>query len=129
MKRDLELEAIIVQKYAAIQPLLNEHARRLWDATESQAIRFGGDSLVSAAMGLSRPTIRAGRTELESGVLEPGRIRRPGAGRPDQEQSQPGLTQAPEKLVDLVTRGDPGSALRWTCKSRAKLCRGLVKKG
>ncbi len=129
MKRDLELEATIVQKYAEIQPLLNERARRLWAATESRAIGFGGDSLVSSATGLSRPTIRAGRAELEAGILEPGRIRRPGAGRPELEQSQPGLMQALEKLVDPVTRGDPGSALRWTCKSRAKLAAALSKAG
>jgi len=50
--------------------------------------------------------------ELEAGIVEPGRIRRPGSGRPELEQSQPGLMQALEKLVDPVTRGDPGSALR-----------------
>lgn len=129
MKRNLELEATIVQKYAEIQPLLNERARRLWAATESRAIGFGGDSLVSAATGLSRPTIRSGRAELEAGAIEAGRIRRPGAGRPGLEQSQPGLIQALEKLVDPVTRGDPGSALRWTCKSRAKLAAALSKEG
>ena len=32
-------------------------------------------------------------------------------------------------LVDPVTRGDPCSPLRWTCKSRAKLTGALVKAG
>ena len=129
MRRNLELEATIVDKYAAVGAFLDERGRRIWAATESHAIGYGGDALVSDATGLSRPTIRAGRRELESGSVERGRIRRPGAGRPSIEQSQPGIKQALEKLVDPLTRGDPESALRWTCKSRAKLTAALSKAG
>ena len=125
----MELEATIVDKYAAVGAFLDERGRRIWAATESRAIGYGGDALVSDATGLSRPTIRAGRRELESGSVERGRIRRPGAGRPSIEQSQPGIKQALEKLVDPLTRGDPESALRWTCKSRAKLTAALSKAG
>ncbi len=49
MERDITLEAAIVEKYAAIASLLNERARRVWAATESRAIGYGGDALVSAA--------------------------------------------------------------------------------
>ena len=121
MRRNLELEATIVEKYAAVEAFLDERGRRIWAAAESRAIGYGGDALVSDATGLSRPTIRAGRREIETGAALPGRIRRPGAGRPGIEQSQPGIKQALEKLVDPLTRGDPQSPLRWTCKSRAKL--------
>ena len=76
----------------------------------------------------ARP-IRKGRRELESGGAERGRIRRAGAGRPGIKQSQPGIKQALEKLVDPVTRGDPQSPLRWTCKSRAKLAAALSNAG
>ncbi len=129
MKRDLELEATIVEKYAAVEPVLDERGRRLWAAAESRAIGYGGDSLVSAATGLSRPTIPAGRREIEAGVEQGQRLRRPGAGRPGIESTQPGVKEALEKLVDPVTRGDPCSPLRWTCKSRAKLTGALVKAG
>ena len=129
MKRDLELEARIVNKYAMIGPLLDERARRLWAATESLAIGFGGDSLVSRATGISRPTIRAGRKEIDAGSIEAGRIRRPGAGRPGINKTQPGVKEALEQLVDPLTRGDPMSPLRWTCKSRAKLAAALSKRG
>ncbi len=128
MRRNLELEATIVEQYAAVEAFLDERGRRLWAATESRAIGYGGDALVSDATGLSRPTIRAiraGRRELESGSVERGRIRRPGAARPGIEQSRPGIEQALEKLVDPLTRGDPESPLRWTCKSRAKLTAAL----
>ncbi len=102
MKRDLELEATLVEKYAAIEPVLNERGRRLWSAAESRAIGYGGDSVVSAATGLSRVTIRAGRREIEAGVEQGERMRRPGAGRPGIESSQPGVKEALEKLVDPV---------------------------
>ena len=107
MRRNLELEATIVENYAAVEAYLDERGRRIWAATESRAIGYGGDALVSDATGLSRPTIRKGRRELGSGGAEFGRIRRPGAGRPGIKQSQPGIKQALEKLVDPVTRSEP----------------------
>jgi transposase len=123
------LEATLVEKYAAIAPLLDERSRRLWAATESRAIGYGGDAVVSAATGLARATISLGRKELEAGVEVTGRVRRAGAGRPRLEKTQPGLKEALEELVEPLTRGDPTSPLRWTCKSRAKLAAALSKKG
>jgi hypothetical protein len=128
MQRDVELEATVVAKYVVLEPLLDERSRRLWAAAESRAIGFGGDALVSAATGLARQTIRRGRQELAAGGTT-GRIRRPGAGRPLLEVRQPGLRAALEQLVDPLTRGDPASPLRWTCKSRAQLTAALVKGG
>ena len=123
------MEATLVAKYAAISCMLNERARRLWAAAESRAIGYGGDAVVSSATGLARETIRKGRAELKSGVDLQGRVRRPGAGRPSVETSQPGITEALERLVDPLTRGDPTSPLRWTCKSKAKLAAAMVKMG
>ena len=129
MRRDIDLEATLVAKYAALSPLLNERARRLWAAAESVAIGFGGDAVVSSATGVSRNTIRSGRRELAEGGAPAGRLRRAGAGRPAIETGQPGLRAALEALVDPVTRGDPTSPLRWTCKSKAKLAAALTAQG
>jgi len=129
VRRNVEVEAGIVAKYAALGPLLGERARRLWAASESCAIGYGGDALVSAATGLARETIRKGRREILEGVTNTGRQRCAGAGRPDVEHAQPGLTRALEQLVDPLTRGDPMSPLRWTCKSRAKLTATLSRSG
>ncbi len=116
-------------KFTVMAPLLDERARRLWAATESAAIGYGGDALVSAATGLARETIRIGRRELTQGVDATTRIRRPGAGRPEIGHSQPGVKEALEALVEPLTRGDPTSPLRWTCKSRAKLTATLTAQG
>jgi Rhodopirellula transposase DDE domain len=129
VKRDIDVEATIVGKFVIMAPLLDERARRLWAAAESAAIGYGGDALVSAATGLARETIRHGRRELAQGVEITGRIRRPGAGRPDIEETQPGVTEALDLLVEPLTRGDPMSPLRWTCKSRAKLTAALAAQG
>ena len=82
MRRNEDLEATIVAKFAVMAPLLDERARRLWAAAESVAIGYGGDALVSAATGLAPETIRKGRRELAQGVVASTRIRRVGAGRP-----------------------------------------------
>jgi hypothetical protein len=56
-------------------------------------------------------------------------VRRAGAGRPRIQKTQPGVKEALEQLVDPLTRGDPMSPLRWTCKSRAKLAARLTNDG
>lgn len=73
---------------------------------------------------------RCGRVVgLAAGVPVLGRIRRPGAGRPGLEQIQPGMTEALVILIEPITRGDPMSPLRWTCKSKAKLAGALTAQG
>ena len=129
MKRDIELEATLVAKYAAVEPVLDERSRRRWAAAESLAIGYGGDAVVSSATGLARETIRKGRREIVRDEAPTDRIRRPGGGRPRIQQDQPGIQAALEALVDPLTRGDPTSPLRWTCKSRAKLAAALNEQG
>jgi hypothetical protein len=129
MRRDTVLEATIVEKYAAVCCVLDERGRRLWAAAESRAIGYGGDAVVSAATGLARQTIRKGRRQIQAGVEVTQRVRRAGGGRRCLEATQPGLEEALESLVDPLTRGDPMSPLRWTCKSRAKLAQALGRAG
>ena len=129
MKRDIELEATLVAKYAVVAPVLDERSRRRWAAAESLAIGYGGDAVVSSATGVARETIRKGRREISRDEAPTDRIRRPGGGRPRIQQDQPGIQAALQALVDPLTRGDPTSPLRWTCKSRAKLAAALTEQG
>jgi DNA-binding phage protein len=125
----------IAAKFAILRPLLDERARRLWAAVEARAIGRGGISWVAEATGLSRPTIRAGLQELAGPVLATSpqatteRVRCPGGGRKPLGTRDPHLVQALETLVDPVTRGDPMSLLRWTCKSAAQLAAALRTQG
>ena len=125
----------IATKFAVLKPLLDERARRLWAAVEARALGRGGITLVAEATGLSRSTVRAGLQELAcpgtatGPQTPPERLRRPGAGRKPLGTRDPRLVQALETLVDPVTRGDPMSLLRWTCKSAAKLAAALQAQG
>ena len=57
------------------------------------------------------------------------RIRRSGGGRKPLQARDPDLVSALEALVELTTRGDPMSPLRWTCKSTRKLAKALAGQG
>ncbi len=62
-------------------------------------------------------------------TLAPERIRRPGGGRKPTSVTDPTLMQDLDALIDPMTRGDPESPLRWTCKSLRNLAAELKRKG
>ena len=105
--------------------------RRLVAASESLAIGFGGTSTVSRETGVSRRAIIQGIKELdeEPTVATAARVRRAGGGRKKTVDKDVTLKADLERLVEPVTRGDPESALRWTCKSVRKLAEELNRAG
>jgi Rhodopirellula transposase DDE domain len=124
----------IRRKFDALGPVMDERMRRQWAAAEAAELGWGGVSTVATATGLSRTTITAGLDELRRRAEQPeapipARIRRPGAGRKCLTATDPGLLPALEALVDPVTRGDPRSPLRWTCKSTRRLAEELTRQG
>ncbi len=96
-------------------------------ANEALQEGYGGISRVSRACGLSRVTITKGIDELDEAPIAPGRIRRPGAGRRRLLVRDPELPRVLEALVEPLTRGDPESPLRWTCKSTRTLAGELTR--
>lgn len=117
-------------KYGGLSEALNERARRRWAAVEALSLGRGGIIAVSEATGLARSTIERGIKELEAAsTVSAGRQRRPGGGRKRADQVDPHLTAALERLVEPVSRGDPQSPLRWTCKSTRALARELTAQG
>ena len=112
----------ITARYEALKPVLDERARRLVAAAESQAIGARGISPVSKATGISRVVIRQGIAELKDPVsLAPGRIRRKGGGRKKAVDKDASLKSDLQDLLEATTRGDPEAPLRWTCKSVRQL--------
>src|ERR1700686_1550373 len=108
--------------------------RRLVAASESKAIGYGGVSVVARATGVSRRAITEGMKELKEPKkskvgLEEARIRRRGAGRKRTVDKDSSLLEDLDRLVDPVTRGDPESPLRWTCKSVRRLAEELQQEG
>ena len=132
--RDTNTIECIRQKYLALSPVMDERMRRQWAASEASALGWGGVTAVSLATGLARDTIATGCRELEHRRAHPEemaavRIRSPGGGRKPLTQTDPGLQQALDALVDPATRGHPQSPLRWTCKSTSKLAEELQHQG
>ena len=108
--------------------------RRQWAATEAQTYGRGGVSAVSSATGMSRNTIRKGLFELAARKRNPrvavaARIRKQGGGRKRLTETDPGMAQALDRLIEPTTRGDPMSPLRWTCKSTMNLAHALTRHG
>ncbi len=131
-------DAIAIQligtKYRSLVPLMDERMRRRWAASEATAYGWGGIHAVAQATGLSPTMIRKGQAELTDRAAQPqltvaACLRRPGAGRKCKFEADPALLPALEHLVDPVTRGDPESPLRWTCKSTRTLARELTVQG
>ena len=111
----------IEQKLRQLWPHLNERGRRMLAAAEAVHLGYGGVSLVSRACGLSRVTITRGISELGAAALPEERVRRAGGGRKSLAVRDPKLLSLLESLVEPLTRGDPESPLRWTCKSTRTL--------
>jgi transposase len=125
-----EREKDIKQRFDLLAKELNERTRRLLAASEAMTIGRGGITLVSRATGLSRKAISAGIKQLqEEASISPGRIRRVGGGRKKTVTKDLSLDEDLEGLVEPVTRGDPESPLRWTCKSVRKLAVELNRQG
>ncbi len=126
-------EAILREKYAALAPVLNERSRRLWAATEAQALGHGGQTLLAKVTGMARSTIYLGKQEVGQGAVRAmpglGRVRAPGGGRKPLTHHHPMLPQALDALVEPTSRGDPQSSLRWTCKSVRQLAAELTGQG
>jgi hypothetical protein len=122
-------EAMLITKYGVLQTSLNERTRRLWAGTEAVAYGRGGIAAVMRVTGLSRNTVVRGIREAAQPPLDVARMRAPGAGRKSKVVLDPGLKRALEQLVEPVSRGDPESPLRWTCKSTRRLAKELTDQG
>ena len=127
---DENVVAWIRSKFVLLGNDLDERGRRRWAATEAFSLGRGGIAAVAEATGLSDRTIRNGIGDLtHSEGMDPGRQRRPGAGRKARADEHPTLLAALEALVEPTSRGDPVSPLRWTCKSLTNLAAELTQQG
>ena len=108
-----------------------ENLRRWNAALLAMQFGYGGMKIAGEISGLSQPTIRKARWELEDGQVDwdGERARRPGGGRKRIEQERPEVFDQLKKLVEDETAGDPSSADRWVNRSSRKLAVAMNKLG
>jgi transposase len=127
------MDKSVENKINMMLPQLNEKQRRIYLASEAMAIGRGGIADVSRASGISRSVIHAGIKDITEGNTDSlsvdAPIRRKGAGRKPITVTQPGITEALERLVCDATFGDPENPLRWTTKSIRNLADELKAEG
>lgn len=115
------------QVYSSMKRKLNERDRRLYFAGEALRIGFGGISQVARRSGVSRVTISRGVSELQTGNIVKGRIRKIGGGRKELIKCYPEIK---DKLLALTNpKGDPMIKLQWTTRSIVKLAEAMKEYG
>jgi transposase len=122
-------EKQLAKRYSTVLPFLDERQKRLVVASDAMLLGKRTISQLAKASGLSRPTIYKGLQDIRSKRTPDGRTRSPGGGRKRLAELRPELGRHLEALVDPVTRGDPMSPLRWTCKSTRQLADELTAEG
>lgn len=121
---------LIKQRFASLEPFLNERLRRLYAAAEAKTLGYGGVSTVARAIGVSRRAIGIGLKELaDPAATSVDYIRKPGGGRKRAVVKDVTLLRDLEQLIEPVSRGDPESRLRWVCKSVRQLATELKRQG
>jgi transposase len=111
-------------------PLLDERQKRIFLASEANAIGRGGVKLVHEISGVSQTTIIRGKREIEEGGAEASaRVRRPGGGRKRLTEKYVGIRKEIERIVADTTYGNPENPLTWTTKSLRNITECLKNKG
>lgn len=128
------IEQSAIDRINGVLPHLSERQRRLYLASEAAALGYGGQKEICENFHISPVTLRKGLKELKSGeVLADGkgnrRDRKAGGGRKPLEESQPGILQAIERLVNPETFGNPENPLRWTTRSVRNIASELQAEG
>jgi DNA-binding phage protein len=129
--RNEDMIETVRKKFERLADVLDERGRRVWATVEAEALGYGGQSIVAKATGLSRTTLyHEGLEKAQDPTANHRvRIRAAGGGRKKLIQQEPKLLSALESLVEPTTRGDPESALRWTCRSTRQLAAALKSQG
>src|SRR5664279_3107090 len=99
---------LLAGRLLLIRPHLDERAWRLLPGAEAKVLGRGGIKVVAAAVLAHPDTVAQGVRELDYPDGIPGRIRRPGAGRPAAGAADPGLWDAVGRVGRVGGSGDPG---------------------
>lgn len=129
------MEKKVIDKINKMLPHLDERQRRLYLASEAEALGEGGATEISRIFGIHLNTLTAGNRDLNSGEVlttDDGkylRTRHKGGGRKTVVEKNPEIVDALENLVDSSSFGNPENPLKWTTKSLRNLMDELKNEG
>ena len=129
------MEKKVIDKINKMLPHLDERQRRLYLASEAEALGEGGATEISRLFGIHLNTLTAGNRDLNSGEVlttDDGkyfRTRHKGGGRKTVVEKNPGIVEKLESLVDNSSFGNPENPLKWTTKSLRNLMEELKNEG
>jgi len=129
MKKDI---TGVRNRILTMLPILDEYQRRIFLASKAQMLGYGGISCINRISGVSRVTITHGINEIKNQNVAKqsnGGSRKKGGGRKPINESQPGIMQELEELLEGHTKGDPMTPLIWTSKSVRCLENALKERG
>ena len=136
MNIDTNTKRILTDILDEMLPILNELQKRKLTGVIASSLGHGGVTFVNQVSGISRKTIRKGKSEnnnpsaashnnSSSGDENLGaanasheeRQRKPGGGRKRKEESIPDLKEKILSIIEDNTYGDPMKVLHWTTLS------------
>jgi hypothetical protein len=109
----------------------DEKLRRQVVGLLSLCVKYGGQKKLAELAGMCVQTVAAGRREVvgDAKPCDHNRVRRPGAGRPKKEETDPGIERALLKLIEEHKAGDPQSLDVWVGRSLKRLQIELAQRG
>lgn len=131
----MKIKQVQIDKINLILPHLDERLKRIYLASEAEALGRGGAKEISEIFGIHQNTLTAGKKDLHSGEVlmsNNGKsfgIRHKGAGRKAIADSNPDVMDALNKLVDGDRFCKSEAPLRWTTKSLRNLSDMLKSQG
>jgi transposase len=123
------MDSIVENRIKTMLPLLDEKQKRVYLATETEGLGYGGLKAVHELTGVSMTTIIRGKKELQESKIEKNRVRKNGGGRKAITQKYSGIQEEIEKIVGNNTLGNPEKILLWTTKSLRNIEKALCEKG
>src|SRR5215469_3791560 len=95
-------DIVIKTRIESILPILNEKQSRIYLASESVSLGWGGKSKISKLSGVSRSSISRGEKEIKESDIQVGKgnIRKAGGGRKKEISKNLGLVEAIKQIVE-----------------------------